>query len=254
MRRVFIVEDNRFISAIFTMFLRDLGHDLVGYTSCGHEAVDQCNKLKPDVILMDIHLEGDLDGVQVAEVLHREVDIPVIYVSIDTTSRVIERAILSNSYGYLVKPITKKELGISIDLAYNKHRLDVEQKRREQNYREFISESPLPVIVIRNGKVTYLNNQGLEVFKTHYIEDVIGLDFSDFVHPEYKEQFLRAIDFSSVHEKRIVPFQSKIKTLHGSYYYAEITGSKVWFNDQLSIQLILTDISIEKTPSSLNQR
>jgi PAS domain S-box-containing protein len=253
MRRVFIVEDDQFITAVFTMFLRDLGHEIVGHTPCGHEAIELCSKLKPDVVLMDIHLEGEMDGIRVAEVLHREVDIPVIYVSSDTTSRVIERAVLSNLYGYLVKPITKKELGISVDLAYHKHRLDVEQKCREQSYREFISESPLSIIVIQNGKIVYLNNIGLEVFKTHYIEDVMGLIFIDFIHPEYKEQFLKAIDFSSNQEKRIIPFLVRMKTLHGTYFYAEITGSKVQFNNQQSVQIILKDILVEKKISSLHQ-
>jgi len=250
MRKVFIVEDDRFITAIFTMFLRDLGHELVGKTSSGKEAIEMCKELKPDVVMMDIHLEGDLDGIQTAEMLKREIDVPIIYISSDTTSHVIERAIVSNSYGYLVKPINKKELGISIDLAYYKHKVDLEQKEREKGYREFISDSPLPIIVVRDGKVMYLNRLGMDVFKTHYIEDVMGLPIDNFVHEKSKEEFANVMKASISSDKRIKPFMAKMKTVHGDLYWAEITGSKVNFNGKLSVQLIIKDISDEK----LNQK
>lgn len=246
MRKVFIVEDDRFITAIFTMFLRDLGHEFVGRTSSGKEAIEKCKELKPDVVLMDIHLEGDLDGIQTAEMLKRELEVPIIYISSDTTSQVIERAIVSNSYGYLVKPVNKKELGISIDLAYYKHKVDLEQKQREQSYREFISNSPMPIIVVRNGNIMYLNQLGLDVFKTHYIEDVMGTSINNYIHEDSYQEFCDIVDSCITSNKRIMPFLAKMKTVHGDLYWAEIIGSKVNFNNQQSLQLILRDVSVEK--------
>ena len=74
MRKIVIVEDDVFITAIFTMFLKDLGHELVGKTTSGKEAIKLCKELKPDVVLMDIHLDGDMDGIHTAEMLKREID------------------------------------------------------------------------------------------------------------------------------------------------------------------------------------
>ncbi|MCW3788386.1 response regulator [Plebeiibacterium sediminum] len=244
MRRIFVVEDDKFITAIFTMFLRDLGHELVGGTSSGNEAVKMCKELKPDVVLMDIHLDGELDGIQTAELLKREVNIPVIYVSSDTSSQVIERAIVTNSYGFLVKPINKKELGISIDLAYYKHKVDVEQNEREKGYREFISASPFPIVVVTNGKIMYLNCLGLDVFKTHYIEDVIGLPINNFIQEDYLEEFTEKVNASIKDDSKIEPFFAQLKTVHGDTYRAEITGSKVRFNNKVSVQVIIKDASI----------
>ncbi len=253
MREIFIVEDDRFITAIFTMFLRDLGHELVGKTSSGQEAITKCKELKPDVVLMDIHLDGDLDGIQTAEMLKREIDIPIIYISSDTSSPVIERAIVSNSYGYLVKPINKKELGISIDLAFYKHKVDIEQKQREQGYREFISDSPMPIVVVKNEKIVYLNRLGLDVFKSHYIEDLLGLPIKDFITEKSTEQFCDIIDSTITSDKRIKPFLAKMKTIHGDFYWAEITGSKVKFNNHQSIQLIIRDVSERKLSERKNK-
>ncbi len=253
MRRIFVVEDDKFITAIFTMFLRDLGHELVGGTSSGREAVEMCKELKPDVVLMDIHLDGELDGIQTAELLKREVNVPVIYVSSDTSSQVIERAIVTNSYGFLVKPINKKELGISIDLAFYKHKVDVEQNEREKGYREFISASPFPIVVVTNGKIMYLNCLGLDVFKTHYIEDVMGLPINNFIQSDYSEEFNDKINASIKDDCKIEPFVTQLKTVHGDIYWAEVTGSKVRFNNKISVQLIIKDASLTTFCKKRNQ-
>ncbi|WP_139657963.1 response regulator, partial [Pseudomonas shirazica] len=89
------------------------GYKLVGRCEAGDQALELCKIEKPDVVLMDIHLEGEIDGIETAERIQREFEIPVIFVTSDTSSYIVERAIISNSYGYLVKPVKKNELGIS---------------------------------------------------------------------------------------------------------------------------------------------
>jgi len=244
MRRVLVVEDDRFISTIFKMFLTELGHEIVGRCETGSNAIELCHQLKPDVVLMDIHLQGDMDGIQTAEKLKTELDLPVIYISGDTSNTIIERAIVSNSYGYLVKPVNKKELGISIDLAYYKHKVDLEQKRRERGYREFISESPIPIIILRKGRIQYLNKLALEgVMKTHYIEDVMHLDFMRFVADESKELVSRLLQGEALDDDRFIDEAVVLKDLHGAPIYAEISGSTVRFNNDMAVQVIIRDVA-----------
>jgi len=244
MRKVLIVEDDRFISTILSMFIKDLGHELIGTCETGIEAVEMCRKERPDVVLMDIHIEGEMDGIQTTEKLKIEFDIPVIYVSSDTSSYIIERAIVTNSYGFLVKPVNKKELGIGIDLAYYKHKVDVEQKERERGYRQFISESPVPIVIVNEGKIQYLNNLALEVvFKTHYIEDVLLQPFMGFVADEDKEIVEKLFeDFKSA--GRCFKCQTiRFQDVHGRYNLVEIDGSGVKFNNKSSLQVIIRDVS-----------
>ncbi len=244
MRKVLIVEDDRFISTILSMFIKDLGHKLIGSCETGMEAVEMCKKEQPDVVLMDIHIEGEMDGIQTTEKLKTEFDIPVIYVSSDTSSYIIERAIVTNSYGFLVKPVNKKELGISIDLAYYKHKVDVEQKERERGYRQFISESPVPIVIVNDGKIQYLNNLALEVvFKTHYIEDVLLQPFMSFVAEEDREIVGKLFeDFRAA--GRCFKCQTiRFQDVHGRYNLVEIDGSGVKFNNKNSLQVIIRDVS-----------
>jgi len=243
MRKVIIVEDDRFISTIFKMFLAELGHDLVGRCETGEKALELCHLLHPDVVLMDIHLQGNLDGIETAEKLKTQLDIPVIYISGDTSNAIIERAIVSNSYGYLVKPVNKKELGISIELAFYKHRVDVEQKKREKGYREFISESPVPIIIVRNDKIQYLNKLALDLMKTHYIEDIMWLDFLKFVGAESQKKVSELLSGDSWEDNRFSGEFVQMKDVHGDEFYAEISGCAVNFNDSASIQIIVRDVT-----------
>lgn len=245
MRKILVVEDDRFISAIFTMFLRDIGHEMVGRCQSGREALELCRSLNPDVILMDIHLEGDWDGIQTADHITRELHIPVIFVSSDTDNEVINRAIISNSYGYLVKPIDKKELAISIDLAYYKHRVDQELKQREKGYRQFISDSPLPIMIVSNGKIQYINNNALSLLRSHYIEDLMGLPFFNFVASTITPDLeALMVQHDGVVVKNPV-FRLRMKDIHGNVFYAELLISSVEFNHKTSLQIILRNLSRE---------
>lgn len=248
MRKVLIVEDDKFLSAIFALFIKDMGHELAGRCQSGPEALEKCKEVKPDVVLMDIHLEGDMDGIQTAEKIQRDMEIPVIFVSSDTSSTVVERAIVSNSYGYLVKPVQKKELAISIDLAYYKHRAVLDQKRREESFRRFLSEAPVPILLLREGCIQYLNMEALDLFHTHYIEDMIGLPFLNFVDSHSKDELSSFLNNSGelgkieqgIHDVRVIG-------LHGKPLDVALSGSWVTFNGSRAMQVILTDITKEKS-------
>ncbi|WP_052345533.1 response regulator [Alkaliflexus imshenetskii] len=254
MRKVLIVEDDIFISAIFSFFIKDLGHHLAGRCQTGPRALEFCKDEKPDVVLMDIHLEGEMDGIQTAERIQRDFDIPVIFVSSDTSTSVVERAIISNSYGYLVKPVQKNELGISIDLAYYKHKLAVEQKRREQSYRAYLSESPMPVIIIQEGSIRYLNMNALDLFRTHYMEDIIGLPLLNFVADANHMEVADFISDDMPDEKKSSRINVTMKTAHGMPFEVAMMGSVVKFSGHKAHQLVLNDISIEKNAIKNYQR
>lgn len=245
MRKVLVVEDDRFISAIFTMFLKAIGHELVGRCQSGREALEMCRVHQPEVVLMDIHLEGDWDGIQTADRITREFHIPVVFISSDTDSDIINRAIVSNSYGYLVKPIDKKELAISIDLAYYKHQADQELKQREKGFRQFISDSPLPICIVTNGLVQYINNNALSLFRSHYIEDMIGMPFLGFVESKVPDWLETMITQCGNTPGKMPPFRARMKDVHNNGFYAEVLISCVEFNRKKSLQVILRNISRE---------
>jgi response regulator of citrate/malate metabolism len=241
MRKVLVVEDDRFISAIFTLFLKDLGFEIIGRCKTGVEALDDCRKQKPDIVLMDIHLEGNVDGIEAAEIIQRECEVPVIFVSSDTSSEIVKRAVISNSYGYLVKPITKKELGITMELAYYKHKVDIDQRRREQSFRNYISKAPIAITIVQKGIIRYLNNLALDLFKTHYMEDIVGTELADFVDDNFVP-LLESV-LANENSENIEPFNLQIKTFHQKPLKVVVHASLIVFNGVPAFQMVLVEIS-----------
>ncbi len=240
MRKIIVVEDDRFISAVYSLFLKNLGYEIVASCKSGIEALEECEVRKPDIVLMDIHIEGELDGIQTAERIRRECELPVIFVSGDTSSEVVERAVISNSYGYLVKPVNEKELGITIELAYYKHKADLDQKRREKSFRAFVSEAPMPIIIVQNGVIRYLNHLSLDLFKTHYIEDVVMLPITDFVDERDHAAIKKVLDGGE--DDKTVPFGICLKTLHGKPVEVMVYCSRSHFNNAPAFQMAFIEL------------
>ena len=126
-KKVLIVEDDRMLSAIFQMFIRDLGHELIGIVSNGDKAIELCTEHNPDIVLMDIHIKGDMDGVATAKILEERFDVPVIYITGDFEEDTVSNSLISNTYGFLVKPLYKSTLGVAIEFALLKYQFDKER-------------------------------------------------------------------------------------------------------------------------------
>ena len=129
--KVLIVEDDRMLSAIFQMFIRELGHELIGIVSEGEAAIELCAQIQPDIILMDIHLKGDKDGIITAREIGNKYRIPIIYITGDFDENTVPDSLLHNTYGFLVKPLYKSTLGVAIQFALQKFKFDQEARLRK---------------------------------------------------------------------------------------------------------------------------
>ena len=115
--RIFQVEDESIVAMDVTQRLSDLGYEMVGYAKSGHEALEKIRQCAPDLVLMDILLEGDMDGIQTAQQIRARFDIPVIYITAQADAATLERARITDPYGYIIKPFNEKELHSTIETA-----------------------------------------------------------------------------------------------------------------------------------------
>lgn len=241
-RKVLVVEDDKMLATVFSMFLKDLGHELIGFCTNGEDAIKKCSEIVPDVMLMDIHLAGKKDGIKVTEEIQKLYDVPVIYVSGDTDKDTVQRALQTKSYGYLIKPVDKTELGINIELACAKHHYDKEIHVREKRYRTLIDVSPNTILVIVNGKIEYVNYSGLKLFQTIHIEELLEKPFLNFV-PESFHKVLNG-HFEQLLSKEITKLEvspAKIKSLNQKTLTVGIIGSLIEFKNETAIQLVISD-------------
>ncbi len=121
--KILIIEDDKMLSAIFEMFISEIGHEHIGTVTSCKDAIPLCKENRPDLVLMDIHLEGEKDGIETAKILGADFNIPVIYISGDTDKSTIINAVLKNTYGFLTKPLHKETLEIAVEFAITKHKL-----------------------------------------------------------------------------------------------------------------------------------
>lgn len=118
---VLIVEDESIVALDLENRLRSMGFTVVGRAGTGAAALDLVGQAPPDVVLMDIQLRGDIDGIKTADQIQEEHDVPVIFLTAFSDSHSLDRAKRSNAYGYLLKPFQERELSIAIELALYKH-------------------------------------------------------------------------------------------------------------------------------------
>lgn len=122
-RRILIVEDEAIIAMELRETLTHLGYTVVDNVLRGEDAVRAAGRLRPDVVLMDIHLKGPMDGIEAADRIARRYDIPVIYTTAHSDRETLSRAIRSQPYGYIIKPYTERDLYSNIEMALHKHRV-----------------------------------------------------------------------------------------------------------------------------------
>lgn len=112
-KRVLIVEDDLILSLLESKMLTKLGYDVSGTVTTGEKAVQTAVELQPDFIVMDINLEGDIDGLQAARLIRKSSDVPIIFVSGNSDWYQKERHSLQGSSAFVSKPFTPNELNES---------------------------------------------------------------------------------------------------------------------------------------------
>ncbi|MBU7019052.1 MAG: PAS domain S-box protein [Theionarchaea archaeon] len=132
MTKILVVEDEWIVARDIRKRLEKMGYTVSAVVSSGKEALQQINRIKPDIILMDIVIKGSMDGIKVAEKIHDSLDIPVIYLTAYADEEILQRAKETEPYGYILKPFEDRELHTAIEMALYKHKMEKKLKESEQ--------------------------------------------------------------------------------------------------------------------------
>lgn len=134
-QRVYLVEDEPIIASGIVRKLEQLGYVVAGQSSSGEAAVRFVDSNPPDLVLMDIKLEGRMDGVEAAAEIRKRHDIPIVFLTAFADEATLQRATQQEPFGYIVKPFTDRELSGAIEVALHRHALDQAMRAREERYR-----------------------------------------------------------------------------------------------------------------------
>jgi diguanylate cyclase (GGDEF)-like protein/PAS domain S-box-containing protein len=156
--RILIVEDEGLIARDIENMIKNAGYDVCDVVSTGEDAIQRAEKAQPDLILMDIILRGEMDGVDAAERIRENSNIPVIYLTAHTDENTLERAKLTEPQGYTLKPVEQKELLTVIEMALYKHQMEMKLREREGWLSTLLQSIGEGVIATdKSGSVTFMN-------------------------------------------------------------------------------------------------
>jgi CheY-like chemotaxis protein len=122
--RILVVEDDGIITTRLRNMLTGLGYDVSGGVASGKRAIQQAIETRPDLVLMDIDLVGEMDGIEAAGQINARFELPVIYLTAFAEDALLQRAKITEPFGYLLKPFESRELYATIEMALYKHQFD----------------------------------------------------------------------------------------------------------------------------------
>jgi len=138
--KVQIVEDEGVVALDIRRHLESFGYEVVGSHASGEEAISQFKTETPDLVLMDIRLQGKMDGIEAAQIIREQFRVPVIMLTAYADEKTIERAKFIEPFGYIIKPFEERELRTNIEMALFRHKLESQLQESEERYRRLFEE------------------------------------------------------------------------------------------------------------------
>ena len=184
--KIMIVEDEIITAKSEKLSLEGLGYTVSATVTSGEEAVKKAEEDKPDLVLMDIELKGEMDGIEAAGIIRTRFDIPSIFVTAYADDKLLERAKITEPFGYIIKPFEKRELHCNIEIAVCKDKAEKDRKKLIQELRDSLAKAKLlsgllPICAnckdIRNDKGYYEQIES-------YIRDHSEAEFSHSICPK----------------------------------------------------------------------
>ncbi len=191
--RILIVEDELVIAKDLQKQLQKLGHDIPEIAASGEKAISIASKINPELVLMDIVLKGEMDGVKTAERLRSQFDIPVVFLTAYGDDQTLQRAKVSEPFGYILKPFDMQMVKITIEIALYKHEVERERAKLVAELRQALEHVKtlrglLPICAwckkIRNDK-------GYWEEVEEYIQRHTEADFSHGICPDCAEKYYK---------------------------------------------------------------
>ncbi len=189
--RILVVEDEIIVAMDIANTLRSLGHEVTDTVPSGEQAITSAKDNKPDVILMDIALKGEMDGIQAAEQIRAQYSIPVIFLTAYADEKTLERAKITAPCGYLTKPFEETDLRIAIEVGLYRAKLESEREALIKELQEALAKiktlSGLIPICAWCKKIR--DDQGYWQAVEEYIQEHSKAEFTHGMCPECEKVF-----------------------------------------------------------------
>ncbi len=179
--RILVVEDEFITGADLQAKLQDMGYDVPVVANTGEYAVQAAGEQRPDLVLMDIHLKGTMNGITAAEQIQGRYSLPVIFLTGQSDEATVEKAKVSAPFGYLIKPVDDRALRIAINMALYKHALDASLKKHEQTIAALLNATTDALFILDCDGTVLAANEALARRAGKRIDGITGTSFFELI-------------------------------------------------------------------------
>ncbi|MGZ7108508.1 MAG: PAS domain S-box protein, partial [Methanobacterium sp.] len=228
-----------------------LGYEVVSIASTGKDAINKAGELKPDLVLMDIFLKGNMDGIEATSKIQSAFNIPVIYLTAYSDENTLKRAKLTKPYGFLTKPVNYDGLSGAIETALYNHGLNQKLVESEEKYRRIVETANEGIWAIDKDYITTFVNQRMAEILGYTIEEMVGQIYTSFLFDEDEEKY--ELKMESLKQGTSEQYEWRIKHKNGSKIWVNISATPIKdesgsFNGSFAM---FTDITKEKKAKEL---
>ncbi len=253
--KIIVVEDEAITALNLKYDLEDLGYEVPETIDNGPEAIEKCNEIYPDIVLMDINLKGNMNGIEAADEIS-EIGIPIIFLTANTDDLTAFEALKTAPYGYLSKPYSNKDLELTIGMVLRKHEEDIktiiktENKVSEKNTELIIEKTDIGIILIASMAL---------IIASIYHRNVTWLQWVLLI-PSAIMVFLAVVSLKKqdpVEEWEVPPFVTLIVPAHNEEYtiaetVTSLASIEYYYNGEVNFELIVcNDGSEDRTGEEL---
>lgn len=234
--KILLVEDEKIVALDIRRHLERFGYEVINSVDSGEEAIKKCEEEVPDLILMDIMLKGKIDGVETAGIIKEKHLVPIVFLTAYADDSTLERAKITEPFGYLIKPFEERELKSTIEMALYKSGIDRKLYESEEKYRRLFEEDLAAVCILSSkGEIIDCNPAFLAIFK-YTRDEVIGSSLQPrFKHHDSwdmsfeallqgKSVKLKEFEMKTKEEENLTVLANMISTENGEGVIEEIKG------------------------------
>lgn len=247
MTTILITEDEQVVAQDLKITLEGFGYRVAGIALSGEQAIALAEQVRPDLVLMDIFLAGEMTGIQAAEEIRSRLDVPIIFLTAYSEAQIIEQVRETGPYGYLLKPFNEQEMYIAIEIALFRHSMDRSLRESEQRYRLFVEHFQGVAFRLSNDLVPVFYHGALSHI-TGYTEEEITLgkpSWETLVHPDDRQTYRLEMEkarsmpgYTSEFQFRIIHQQGETRWIRA--FIQNVVDQR---NDPLFIQGAFYDVT-----------
>lgn len=247
--KILIVEDDKASAKLLEIGMRRMGYEICGMAASGKEAIELSVSSQPDIVIMDINLPGEYDGIKAAEIIKQEVDVPVLFLSANIEDNTVKRALEIDPIGYISKPYTMETLRIMVETGVYRHKAEAQIREKEEFLSVLLANIGDGVIATNTYfQIKFINAAGKKILGLAPDAPIENAVLTDVLHLYDEITGLPVQWFQVNFEEKVLLKDALLRNKQGQTIYVEYSFSRLSTDKKGENQFLITlqDITARK--------